>query len=386
MMEYVYPDYYPKFSCIAGRCEDTCCAGWQIMIDKESLKKYQRVTGSFGNRLKNCIRWEDGCFDQYDRRCAFLNDDHLCDIYRELGKQSLCQTCRTYPRHIEEFENIREVSLSLSCPEVCRLILGQKQKLSFYYKEDNKMEEIEDFDFFFFTKLEEMRDFLFHLLQMESINIHERLAIALAFAHDAQRRIQKNKIFELDDLIERYQTPLAISDLKKKIERYHVSYCEFIEWMHRLKDIFETLEPLQKQWFKRLDRSLEVISKMNEKQYMKCYSQFCAQYQDLQHDMEQIAVTLIYTYLCGAVYDYDVLSKIKFVFISCMMIEMLDFAQWLMRDHCFTKEDQVWITHCYSREIEHSDRNLNQLEKELKTKSLFHINQLLCMLSMQKNI
>ena len=80
MMEYVYPDYYPKFSCIAGRCEDTCCAGWQIMIDKESLKKYQKVTGSFGNRLKNCIRWEDGCFDQYDRRCAFLNDDQLCDI------------------------------------------------------------------------------------------------------------------------------------------------------------------------------------------------------------------------------------------------------------------------------------------------------------------
>ena len=52
MMEYVYPDYYPKFSCIAGRCEDTCCAGWQIMIDKESLKKYQRRDGKFRKPFK----------------------------------------------------------------------------------------------------------------------------------------------------------------------------------------------------------------------------------------------------------------------------------------------------------------------------------------------
>ena len=39
-MEITRPDYYKEFSCIAGACPDTCCAGWQIVIDDKSLKKY----------------------------------------------------------------------------------------------------------------------------------------------------------------------------------------------------------------------------------------------------------------------------------------------------------------------------------------------------------
>ena len=42
-MLYTIPDYYDDFTCIADACEDTCCAGWQIVIDKESLQKYKRI-------------------------------------------------------------------------------------------------------------------------------------------------------------------------------------------------------------------------------------------------------------------------------------------------------------------------------------------------------
>ena len=30
------PEYYEKFSCIASRCKDSCCAGWEIDIDEDS--------------------------------------------------------------------------------------------------------------------------------------------------------------------------------------------------------------------------------------------------------------------------------------------------------------------------------------------------------------
>ena len=42
-MLYTIPDYYHEFSCIAGECEDTCCAGWQIVADEAALKKYKKV-------------------------------------------------------------------------------------------------------------------------------------------------------------------------------------------------------------------------------------------------------------------------------------------------------------------------------------------------------
>ena len=50
-MLYTIPDYYHEFSCIAGECEDTCCAGWQIVADEAALKKYKKVTGSFRKRI-----------------------------------------------------------------------------------------------------------------------------------------------------------------------------------------------------------------------------------------------------------------------------------------------------------------------------------------------
>ena len=37
-MDYLYPDYYRDFHCIASACEDTCCAGWQIAIDEKARR------------------------------------------------------------------------------------------------------------------------------------------------------------------------------------------------------------------------------------------------------------------------------------------------------------------------------------------------------------
>lgn len=110
-MQITFPAFYKEFSCIAGACPDTCCAGWQIMIDDRSLKKYRHFKGAFRNRLHNDIDWKEQAFRQYDHRCAFLNEENLCDIYSETGLDMLCDTCRKYPRHIEEFEGLREYSL-----------------------------------------------------------------------------------------------------------------------------------------------------------------------------------------------------------------------------------------------------------------------------------
>ena len=39
-MEYIIPHYFDRFRCVAAECEDTCCAGWAIMIDEDTLEKY----------------------------------------------------------------------------------------------------------------------------------------------------------------------------------------------------------------------------------------------------------------------------------------------------------------------------------------------------------
>lgn len=86
-MLYTIPDYYKEFCCTADQCEDTCCAGWQIVIDKKSLRRYKDVKGKFRDRLHRSINWDEEVFRQKkDKRCAFLNESNLCDMYTALGE------------------------------------------------------------------------------------------------------------------------------------------------------------------------------------------------------------------------------------------------------------------------------------------------------------
>ena len=134
-MRYIKPVFYDEFNCTADKCPDTCCAGWQIMIDEDSLEYYGEVKGAFGRRLRDSIDWQEGSFYQNDRRCAFLNSENLCDLYIALGPDALCDTCRKYPRHVEEYEEVREWSLSLSCPVAARIILSQQGFWNFSVEE-----------------------------------------------------------------------------------------------------------------------------------------------------------------------------------------------------------------------------------------------------------
>ena len=136
------PDYFNSFKCIASKCEDTCCAGWEIVVDDETYDYYKSVKGRFGERLKKeIIKDEEGdnIFVLNDNRCAFLDNNDMCDIYKELGEKHLCYTCREYPRFTEEFGSIREIGLSLSCPEAARIILGKTNVTKFNTMEDDNL-------------------------------------------------------------------------------------------------------------------------------------------------------------------------------------------------------------------------------------------------------
>ena len=125
-----YPNYYKKFRCIAGDCPDTCCAGWEIPVDKASEKRYREAyrhgkisNKAFARKLKKYVK--QGRIISEDVTCPFLNRDGLCEMYIELGPDALCHTCARHPRHLEDYGNLHEMVLLLSCPEAARLILEE---------------------------------------------------------------------------------------------------------------------------------------------------------------------------------------------------------------------------------------------------------------------
>ena len=87
-------------------------------------------------------------------------------MYQQLGADSLCKTCRTYPRHTEEFEGVREISLSLSCPEVTRMLVGRQEPVEFLNYEKEGEEEFDGFDPFLYSYLVDTRDLMLITLKI----------------------------------------------------------------------------------------------------------------------------------------------------------------------------------------------------------------------------
>ena len=208
-VRYVKTDDYDSFVCLAGDCPDTCCAGWEIVIDENSLEKYEQRSkegDAFARRLTRSVDWEEGVFRQTNRRCAFLAADDLCDLYTAMGPEALCDTCRNYPRHMEEFEGLREYSLSLSCPEAARIILTGENPQSFLTEEDDIEDEIfDDMDLLLFSQLEDARIAMFEILQDQDMNMQNKKVLILHMASDIQRQIDENEYFKIDEIIKRYK-------------------------------------------------------------------------------------------------------------------------------------------------------------------------------------
>lgn len=130
-MNVYVPDYYDQFHCIADKCRHTCCAGWEIDVDEESLARYQQLKGPVGERVRKALSLEETphFILTEDERCPLLNQNGLCDLYTELGPESLCQICADHPRFRNFFTDRIEIGLGLVCEEAARLILSQTEPM-----------------------------------------------------------------------------------------------------------------------------------------------------------------------------------------------------------------------------------------------------------------
>jgi|GEM_PF-2664066 len=129
----VQPTYYDAFTCDPQKCKETCCARWQIEIDRETCLNY--LNSSHPQIQKIAQEWievqSDAISDdefakikmRKDMTCPFLNRDRLCQIVLELGPEALSKTCATFPRAVKQYEEQVERGLVMSCSVACELAL-----------------------------------------------------------------------------------------------------------------------------------------------------------------------------------------------------------------------------------------------------------------------
>lgn len=214
------PDYMKNFKCIGTKCEDSCCVGWNINIDKETFIRYKKVQNRELKPIINKMvtrKHSQKTDEVYGKiklnnngRCPFLNQNNLCDIYINIGETYLSDTCTHYPRIVSNIDGKLERSATMSCPEAARLALLNPNGIVFEQIEDdanirvNNIVNTEGYEYI--NKLQryfwDIRIFSLTLLQNRSYNLEERLIILGITYKKVQNLYENNKMKEIPLMLE----------------------------------------------------------------------------------------------------------------------------------------------------------------------------------------
>ena len=117
------PKYVADFQCDGSKCNAKCCRNsWRIDIDMETYKKYQRIKNpAMRKKILSSIQpstIQTGFQIELNNKgvCPLLCEDNLCYIQRNMGEDALSQTCKVYPRMVQQIGNYQFRMLAMTCP------------------------------------------------------------------------------------------------------------------------------------------------------------------------------------------------------------------------------------------------------------------------------
>jgi len=190
------PDFYGRFFCIGAACEDTCCSGMGVVVDKATYNRYQACEDPALKPLfqlkvlPNAHSTNPASFATIKMEgpdCPFLQADKDCAIQSQLGSEYLSRTCDTYPRAYSRVDNVLERSLYLSCPEAARIILLRSSEIRFSLPGEGHEEKYTEFptvetddelvDGKPYKHFGLVRSFVMRLLRNRNYKVWERLVI-----------------------------------------------------------------------------------------------------------------------------------------------------------------------------------------------------------------
>lgn len=310
-MKCYYPGYYPEFHCIAGRCPDSCCKEWSVTVDDEAAAYYRSLPGALGDRLRQVLKDEDGItvMEIENRRCPMWRQDGLCRIQAELGEESLCQTCRDFPRITHDYGNFREHMLELSCPEAARILLSAP-RTGPICREIEGSEEA-DYDEDAMQVLLRTRQKALDLLYDPQFTVPQALGLLLLYSCQAQGELDGDNAAPFDP-----SAALAtVREFAKPGDR------------EAFLDIYRSLEILTPEW-------KDILSDPWPSSWQEAY--------------RAIAAYFVERYWLQAVSDYDLYCRVKFILASCAMIRLAG-------------GDLVRAAQLYAKEIENNYDNVEAL-------------------------
>lgn len=388
-MKLLSVDNYIDFECIGGTCPISCCGGgWGIEIENESYQYYMSVGGEFGKLLKDGILAgeERKVFklDEKTRECVFLNENKLCRIYRELGPDALCYTCRSYPRSLYQVGDIMFCFLTNSCPEVNRIIAQRKTPLKTLYDDmddemdDNEREIADKTDWKKFNDAIRAFNVGMHIMQNREISFGDRLYLILFYVERFQELISNDK--SVSYLIELFSKPDAYIFFLENRNRDNFEYAGKI---HIFMMIYRSLmaesyeHPM---WIRCTQLADDIVQKgvTDIERLKQAFARI--KNEDIQTEFEQIMAYRFFAVFMQGFDNMDYFDKLAYEVIMLIVLESYIALTEAVQEKNCTQEDRILFYSLCGR-IDHTKNQKNLLVNDLKTEGFYEMDKLIKLIS-----
>lgn len=291
-------NYLKKFKCIADKCQNSCCKGWVVGIDKKSIKSYKKLQKK-DVRFCNYIDYKNKSFilDE-NKRCPFLNKNGLCDLITDYGENSLCQVCSDHPRFRSFIGDRVETGLGLSCEQAVNVVLQFDDKIC-PISIDGKKSVLSGFN----RELFEVRNEIIKILYDSSTGFLEKV---------------------------------------KKVAKYIGTDLKYLDGKRFLSDLLN-LEYVDKKWQTFLEEFYsreDVFYKLSK---------------DFEWYLTQFIVNLIYRHLSMARDKTDIKIRTSFCLLTTNIVVEISGSL------SYNKEELFSLVRLISQEVEYSDKNIEKL-------------------------
>jgi lysine-N-methylase len=172
--------------------------------------------------------------------------------------------------------------------------------------------------------------------------------------------------------------------MKKCLEAVHREKSDTTSVIENYKGIFFTYLKqviIKREWPEMIDRLYE---NMYYGDFAGILKEFTKEYADKEYELENIITYFVYRYFLKAVFDRDVLTKVKMGIISTLVIYQCLASEWYRKGKTLDYDDRVNVAHLYSREVEHSEENFESLCKAFAKKRRFLPKNLVRLLQYNK--
>ncbi|GAA0070951.1 flagellin lysine-N-methylase [Clostridium sardiniense] len=390
-----YPKYLKEFKCIGGECEDSCCIGWDIDIDKTTFRQYYKVQDKemkkmFQKNVHNNEYCQSPDVDygkvklKGDKRCPFLDEDNYCIIYSNLGEEYLSNVCTSFPRILNKIDGYYEISLDVSCPEAARILLSKEEGIEFEESEetlgkhiisseiDTKSKEFKDSPMKY---LKEIRDLSIKIIKNRKFDLNKRLYILGEFINELEEELKYN-YNNVSEFIKAYD----IDSVNDPYEKDEFSYLIQVDFFKKTMKYLNILNEVDSLYFKECTK--EVMSGFNFEEdniskysdlYIKAFEDYSEEFINKNsYIFENYLVNFMYNYMfpfseTQSVFDGYIMLLMRYSFIRFYLVGMH------LNDKEESKEDVIKFIQVFSKSIGHHRNYLVNLLKYIKEKEFNNI-------------